>query len=264
MRDDAVQLEESRLQGIDELEQYPWFKDRHRVFPAVFENRQHKRVLDISAGVGCAAQNIRQHYPAEILCNDISPTCLKILHQLGIPTVSFDIDNPDARFPIADGDFDAVISLVTIEHLMHPDHFIRETKRILREGGYLYISTPNYACLYYALKLWLDGRSFHNPLSSDESTRYEFYAHIRYFTFNTLLEFVSSFGFGLDTVYIALPEWNSHYRALLAKSKPKALLHRHSRWLMYHLLSPRWTAEPILCFQKGNTRKNGRLRKVVL
>src|SRR5574342_272963 len=92
MRNDAIELEESRLQGIEKLEDYPWFKDRHRVFPRVFENRQHKRILDSSAGVGCTGKRIKDNYPADLVCNDISPTCVKILRDLGICTMSFDID----------------------------------------------------------------------------------------------------------------------------------------------------------------------------
>jgi SAM-dependent methyltransferase len=260
MRNDAVELEESRLSGIDRLEDYPWFKDRHRVFPSVFENRQHKRILDSSAGVGCTAKRIKDNYSADLVCNDISPTCLKILHSLEIPTVSFDIDEKGVPFPYPDGYFDAVISLVTLEHLMNPDHFLKETYRILCPDGYLYISTPNYAALYYVLRLLLTGKSFHDPLSD----YYEFYAHVRYYTYRTFLELVSSFGFVPDTIYIALPEGNTQYRELLARSRTKALLNRYGRWLMYHLLSPRWTAEPIVCFQKSSNHSGRKVRKVVL
>lgn len=214
--------------------------------------------------MGCAAQRIRDNYPANLLCNDISPTCLKILGKLGLPTVSFDLDDNKKPFPFADGHFDAVISLVTIEHLMNLDHFLKETNRILSNGGYLYISTPNYASLYYVANLLLLGRSFHNPLSQTKLERYEFYSHIRYFTYKTLLEFVSSFGFTPDSVYIALPKSSSRYQSLQSASKPRALAHRYVRWLMYHLLSPRWASEPIVCFQKSQKRMNRKLRKVVL
>lgn len=260
MRNDAIELEESRLSGIEKIEDYPWFKDRHRVFPSVFENRQHKRILDSSAGVGCTAKRIKDNYQTDLVCNDISPTCLKILHSLEIPTVSFDIDDRATPFPYQDGYFDAVISLVTLEHLMNPDHFLKETHRILSDDGYLYISTPNYAALYYVLRLLLTGKSFHDPLEEP----YEFYAHVRYYTYRTFLELVSSFGFVPDSVYIALPDKNSDYQAMLSKSRAKAYLYRYGRWLMYHLLSPRWTAEPIVCFQKTSGKTKRKVRKLVL
>lgn len=262
MRKDAIELEESRLHGIEKIEDYPWFKDRHRVFPQIFEDRGHRRVIDTSAGVGCVGKRIQQGYPADLLCNDISPTSLKILSDLGIPNTCFDIDDENAPFPLEDGSFDAVISLVTVEHLMHPDHFIKECRRILSDGGYLYISTPNYASLSYVLGLIFNGKSFHDPLAADSA--YEFYAHVRYFTYRTLLEMTSSYGFALEAVYIALPELNSDYLALKSRSPFKAFIHRYSRWWMYHLLPPRWTAEPILCFQKASANARRKVRKVVL
>jgi hypothetical protein len=150
--------------------------------------------------------------------------------------------------------------------LIHTDHFVRETRRILSNDGYLYISSPNYASLQYGQRFVLQGRTFHDPLSRSSRQRYEFYAHVRYFTYRTLLEYVSSFGFVPDTVYLPLPAGSSRYRALYARSKSKALAFRYAMWLMYNLLSPRWAAEPIICFQKASSRAghNCQPRKVVL
>jgi len=263
MRTDAIEIEERRLKGIEDIQDYPWFKERHRVFPAVFENRQHKKLIDLSAGVGCAAVRIRDQYDGEIICNDITPACLKILKKLGLATVSFNIDDPAVPFPFPDGHFDAVISLVTIEHLFNIDHFLRETSRILARGGFLYISSPNYAAPEYAGKLLISGRSFHDPLGPEEQ-RYEFFGHIRYFTYKTLRDYVRSFKFSLDTVYIALPAGSSRYNALYARSKWKARLYRNLMWLRHHLLPPRFASEPILCFQKTTDPRRRKSRKVVL
>ena len=243
------------------IEDYPDFHERHRVFPAVFENRQHKRILDIAAGVGCAAQRIHENYPAELLCNDITPTCLRILEKLGLSTVSFDLDDPEQAFPFLDGHFDAIISLATIEHIIHIDHFMKEVHRILSDDGYLYMMTPNYGALVHLPRFLLKGKTFHDPLSKSSVERYEFYAHVRYFTYRTLVEYVNSFGFIPDTVYLTRPEGSPHYQSL---SKPKAMVFRYARMFMYNLLPPRWAASPIICFQKGSERGKHHLRKVIL
>lgn len=261
MRKDAVLIEEKRLHGIDGAEEFPDFHERHRVFPAVFENRQHKRILDIAAGVGYAAQRIHEQYPADLLCNDISPTCLTSLGKLGLATVSFDLDDPEQAFPLPDGHFDAIIALAIIEHILHLDHFMKEIHRILEDGGYLYMMAPNYGALAYLSRFVLAGKSFHDPLSKSSVDRYEFYAHIRYFTYRTLVEFVSSFGFVPDTVYLAVPGASSRYRSL---SKPKAMAYKYTRMLLYKLLSPRWSASPIVCFRKASSRGADGFRKVVL
>lgn len=269
MRSDAIELEERRLQGIENLNDYPWLKERHRVFPAIFEQRGHERIIDLSAGVGCAALRVKEQYNPGIVCNDICPTCLKILDSLGLQTTSFTIDDQQSSFPLEDASFDCAISLVTIEHLMDVDHFLAETNRILDPGGYLYISTPNYAAPEYALKLLVSGRSFHDPLGPEED-RYEFFAHIRYFTYKTLRDYVASFGFDLEAVYIARPGGSSRYLALYDDAKWKALTYRTLMTWRHRLLPPRYASEPILCYRKvgsaTQTGGNGRggVRKVVL
>lgn len=259
----AIQLEEARLQGIKRIQDYPDFHERHRIIPAIFEDRRHKKILDVAAGVGCAAKRIQDHYPTDLLCNDITPTCLSILQQMGIPTVSFDLDDL-GPFPFPDGHFDAVISLATIEHLLHVDHFLEEIHRILSDDGYLYLSTPNYAGLAYLPRFLLAGKTFHDPLSKSSRTRYEFYAHVRYFTYRTLLEFTSSFGFVPDTVYLALPGGSTRYQALYARSRLKAVTFRYAMMFLYSALSPRWASEPILCFRKAGSKFDHKLRKVIL
>ena len=261
MKKQAIQVEEKRLEGVESIEDYPDFHERHRVFPAVFENRQHKKILDIAAGVGCAAQRIKENYPAELLCNDITPTCLRILKKLGLSTVSFDLDDAEQAFPLPDGYFDGIVCLATLEHMINIDHFVQEIHRILSADGYLYMSTPNYNGLVYLPRFLLKGKTFHDPLSKSSSERYEFYAHVRYFTYRTLVEYVSSFGFIPDTVYLPLPGGSTRYRAL---SKPKAIAYRYAMMFVYNLLSPRWAAEPIICFRKASNNKRRKLRKVIL
>ena len=261
MREFAIKQEQFRLSDGEKTIVFPEFKERHRVFPAIFENRQHKKILDSSAGIGYAASRIQDGYPSELVCNEISPMCLSALKKLNLPIVSFDLDDNTTSFPFADGSFDAVISLVTIEHLINVDYFIEEIKRVLCQDGFLYITTPNYAAPEYVLSPALYGRSYHNPLQ--ESSRYEFYAHVRYFTYTTLLEFVSSFGFVLDTVYIARPGGSRQYQKLYEKSKIKAKIFQSLMSLRHQILHPRWASEPILCFQKSNKQEHA-ARKVVL
>ncbi len=259
MRQDAIQLEEQRLKGSG-VEERPVFHERHRAFPAVFEQRQHRRILDVAAGVGYVAQRIRDQYSGQMYCNDISPTCLANLRRLDLPVACYSIDQAEASFPFAAQSFDAVVALATIEHVIHVDRFVAEIYRILAPEGCFYVSAPNYAGLLYLMRLVWSGRTFHNPLDGGE--RYEFYAHVRYFTYRTLLEYIPTFGFVPEAVYLPVPEGSSHYQALYAASRWKAMLFRWGMTAFYRL-SPRWSSEPILCFRKTD-RALGRPRRVLL
>lgn len=267
MRFNAVELEETRLANIRQSSDGIRYHERHRIFPAVFEDRKHHSILDISAGVGVVARRVVSRYPSngskvEVICNDVSPTCLKTLRESGLMTVSFDIDSPETSYPFPDNTFDAVISLATIEHLVHIEHFLKEIRRILKPDGFLYVSAPNYSGLPYLLPFILTGKTFHDPM--DQRGRYEFNAHIKYFTYRTLSEVVSAQGYMLEAVYIGLPESGASYKQLYARSKIKALAFRSAMKLIYHCFSPRWASEPVLCFQKSDAKVNGHKPKKVI
>jgi SAM-dependent methyltransferase len=261
MREDAITLEENRLESVTHLDDYALLHERHRVFPAVFSGHRHERVIDISAGVGVVAKRIREGYACDLTCNDVSPACLRLLRENGLETASFDIDTPDARFPFADGHFDAVVCLATIEHLIHLDHFVSEVRRILAEDGRLYLSAPNYSGLGYLVRFLITGRTFHDPLKAAE--RYEFFAHVRYFTYRTMVEYVGSFGFTAETAFVPLPAGSTRYLKLKARSATTAVLFRTFMRLVYLVGSPRWCSEPVVCFKKSGPSRS-MPRKVVL
>lgn len=254
MRQDAQTLEAGRMEGKT-LETYQWIHERHRVFPAVFKGRQHRRVIDLSAGIGVVASRISASYPCDLTCNEVDETCLEQLRHLPVNLVSFDLDDLKP-FPLPDGAYDAVISLATMEHLIQIDHFAKQVYRILASDGRLYLSVPNYASLYWIAPL-LRGRTFHNPF--DERERYEFYAHIRYFTYHTLVEYMQQFGFEVDTVYLPLPRGSTRFEQIQHRSRVLAFAIQNSFRMLY-ALSPRWHQEPVICFAKEPCRP----RKVIL
>jgi SAM-dependent methyltransferase len=237
------------------LEAYQWIHERHRVFPEVFESRHHTSIIDLSAGIGVVASRIGGTYPCELTCNEVDETCLKQLRKLPVKIVSFDLDDLQ-RFPLPDNAYDAVVSLATLEHLIQIDHFVQEVHRILAPKGRLYLSVPNYASLYWMIPL-LRGRTFHNPF--EERERYEFYAHIRYFTYHTLVDYMKHFGFNVDTVYLPLPKGSTRFQQIRNLSKLVAFVVQNCFRLLY-LSSPRWHQEPVICF----TKELSKPRKVIL
>ncbi len=58
-------------------------------------------------------------------------------------------------FPYEDNTFDLVVCCEAIEHLaMDPMNVFVEVNRILRDGGRLFVSTPNLACVQNAIKVF--------------------------------------------------------------------------------------------------------------
>lgn len=262
MRTDSIYLEEKRLESVNDITDYRQVHERHRIFPQVFEDRNHKKVLDISAGVGVVASRIKEKYSCEIYCNDTSPKCIKLLEKMNFPTYSFDLDDEEAAFPIPDETFDAVICLATVEHLINTEHFFAEVRRILKTDGCFYISAPNYNALSYLIPLIKSGKTFHDPMNKVDE--YEFFAHVRYFTYRTLLEYSSRMKFTAEAVYLGLPEGSSKFLNLKKKSPVKAFAVRKMMAIFFNLFSPRWHSEPVICLRKSDGRLNLNPQKVLL
>jgi SAM-dependent methyltransferase len=91
------------------------------------------RVLDAGAGelryAHCFA---RQRYVALDLAIGDSAWDYSRLNLLG------DLE----RLPLADGAFDAVVNIVTLEHVRRPQQVIDELARVLRTGGRLFLVAP--------------------------------------------------------------------------------------------------------------------------
>ncbi len=58
------------------------------------------------------------------------------------------------------GSFDAIIATEIIEHVAHPDQFLRDIAQLLKPGGYIMLSTPNGKWLMNKLPRFSD---FANP-----------------------------------------------------------------------------------------------------
>ena len=77
----------------------------------------------------------------------------------------FDIDDGNFEadpFPADNSTFDLVVALALIEHLHNPDNFLREAMRILRPGGALIVSTPNW---HFASRNFFDNPAHVQPYS---------------------------------------------------------------------------------------------------
>jgi SAM-dependent methyltransferase len=76
---------------------------------------------------------------------EVNPHCFQLLEQQGLP---FRKTTPDAeRFPCVDAEFDEAICVEVLEHVEHPEAFLREISRVI--GKRAIFSVPNIEVIPY-------------------------------------------------------------------------------------------------------------------
>ena len=108
----------------------------------------NKLVLDIPAGNGLVSKELNR-----LGCEVVSAD----LHEKYSHYVQVNMEEP---LPFKDENFDAVICLEGIEHIMHPESLFGELARVLKKGGLLIISTPNVQSFYSRFQLLCTGYLF--------------------------------------------------------------------------------------------------------
>ena len=154
--------------------------------------RKNNRILDVGCGEGwileLALKRGWQSYGTEF-----SSKAIEICEKKGIK-MHAGVLNPKN---IKEKDFDVIVSSETIEHINNPREELANIHQLLRKGGLLYLTTPNF-------------NSYLRRMMKDKYAIIKYPEHLSYYTTTTLNKLLKETGFSkarLMTTGISL----SHY-----------------------------------------------------
>jgi SAM-dependent methyltransferase len=174
-----------------------------RMLAAVLQHASAPAVIvDVGCGDGLATSvAARASAGHRFVGLDWSTDAIRQARQRGLTLVRASVDG--TRLPLAPDTADVVIMSELIEHLVDTDLVLDETRRILRPGGSLLLSTPNLAAWYNRGLLALGVQ----PVFSEVSLRgvygrpgNQVAGHLHMFTRRALVGLLAAHGFGAISV----------------------------------------------------------------
>jgi methionine biosynthesis protein MetW len=153
------------------------------------------RVLDVGCGDGLAAGSVLRDQ-GDYVGVDVSENAVREAKEHG-----FDVGViEDAEsLPFGDNEFDAVVSLEVIEHLLFPLRAVQEATRVLKPGGAMLLTTPNTAYWRLRIDMLLLGKW--NPLGDTLAVQEPWRdPHVRFFTIGSLRKMLEATG--LESIYV--------------------------------------------------------------
>lgn len=128
------------------------------------DDLQDRDVLELACGRGGFARHlVTLARPRRLVAEDFATAAVRMGHAAGTRLRGLHWVGGDAQaLPHPDASFDTIISCETIEHVPDPGQAVREFARVLRPGGRLFLTTPNYLGGFgvYRLYRWATRRPY--------------------------------------------------------------------------------------------------------
>lgn len=119
-----------------------WFRGMfeyiNRYYP--IKRGRGKKLIEFGCATGAAA-NLLVDYGFNVFSTDISKYAINLAAK-NYPAVKFSVHDMQREF-VEDGNFDVACAFDVIEHLKNPEEAIKNTYKILRNGGTIILTTPN-------------------------------------------------------------------------------------------------------------------------
>lgn len=163
------------------------------------------RILDAGCGPGVILEEIRRESGKNkyrLFGTDVRPDMLKIAKKQ-MPNARFFASDLEASIGAKDDSFDVVYCAHVVEHLTKPETAFREFYRVLRPGGALIVTTPNYRSLWPVLE-WVWDRFYVPTRGGGESRAIWGEQHVTKFTRRRLSSVMEKCGFGVAEIGTSL------------------------------------------------------------
>ena len=185
-----------------------WEKERDLKFLKMLNYDPDAKVIDLGCGNGDFTLKVKEKIDCkEIYGVDVFEDALKEAQNKGIKAEKMNLNE---KLNFSDDSFNLVVSNQVLEHLFFPSRFIQEVYRILREDGYVVISTENLSSWdniisllfgYTPFSMEFDQIKIGNPFSPhDKKKRGDYPPHVRIFSYRGLIDLLRFHGFKIEKV----------------------------------------------------------------
>jgi 2-polyprenyl-3-methyl-5-hydroxy-6-metoxy-1,4-benzoquinol methylase len=152
-------------QDVHRVREHDPNQARYRAAEGLLPERAVGKVLELGGGTGAFSQRLRDR-GYEVAFADLSESNLQRASAAGFEVHGLDLNFP---LPFEDATFEGVTMLEIIEHIVAAEQLLSEVARVLKPGGFVILSTPNFSFLLNRFRI-LRGR-----LSVDEGYHYRFF-----------------------------------------------------------------------------------------
>jgi len=126
---------------LDRLADEPFYRAYQRRVRELLRPAAAGRYLEVGAGAGTGAARLRDDHHARVVTVDRSRTMATAMATRGLTGVAV----ADAhRLPFAAGTFDGAWADRTLQHLVDPHRGVDELVRVVRPGGRIGLTDPDY------------------------------------------------------------------------------------------------------------------------
>lgn len=135
---------ERYFDGVDSIFN-PWGCRDHahyynRVLEPLLQHISQGTALDVGCGYGYFTKRLAKHFQVDGV--DISEAAVRRCKET-MPDVGIRVHNIEERLPYSEKTFDLVTMTDVLEHLMRPERALLNVREVLKEGGILYVTSPN-------------------------------------------------------------------------------------------------------------------------